>query len=141
MLLARQAAELESLEQRLAAVEAEAKRVNDEVEAIAASSRELFLLRAERAASVFPLAVWAELTRIVPDGAWLAGILIDGNEVTIDGNAGSAERLIALIDNSPFFEQVSFTGPVTKLPGGDTDRFSIRFRLTKPIATAELASP
>jgi general secretion pathway protein L len=120
MLLARQAAELESLEQRLAAVQAEAKRVNDEVEAIAASSRELFLLRAERAASVFPLAVWAELTRIVPDGAWLAGILIDGNEVTIDGNAGSAERLIALLDDSPVFEQVTFTGPVTKKPGGAT---------------------
>lgn len=140
-LFARQAAELEVLEQRLTVAQAEAKRVRDEVDTITASSHELSLLRSERAASVFSLAVWAELTRIVPDGAWLSGIVINGSEVTIDGNAGSAERLVALIDDSPLFEQVSFTGPVTKLQGGDTDRFSIRFRLTKPIATAELASP
>ncbi|MFL5258595.1 MAG: PilN domain-containing protein [Hyphomicrobiales bacterium] len=141
MLLAHQTVELEILDQRLISAQAEAKRVREEVDAITASSHELSLLRSERAASVFSLAVWAELTRIVPDRAWLTGILIDGSEVTIDGNAVSAERLVALIDDSPLFEKVSFTGPVIKLPGGDTDRFSIRFRLAKPIATAELAPP
>jgi general secretion pathway protein L len=135
----RQAAELELLDERLGAAQSAAKKVRDEIDAIESSSQRIAGLRKETLNAPSPLGVWTELTRLLPDTAWLAGLSISERSVSIDGTAESAEDLIALLDGSPLFERVAFTGPVTKMPGGRLDRFSITFDLSKPAAVGGLA--
>jgi len=134
--LSRQASQLALLDERLLQAQAQAKKVRDELDAIESSSQSIAALRKERLDGPSPLAVWAELTRLLPDNAWLADMAISQSGVTIDGTAQSAENLIALLDGSPMFEDVAFTGPVTKTPGGKLDRFSISLTLSKPATVA-----
>jgi general secretion pathway protein L len=140
VMLSRQAAELELLDRRLEAAEVEAKKVHVEIDAIESSSQRIVALRREKLSSPSLLALWAELTRLLPDSAWLTGISVRESTVTIDGTAQSAETLIAALDGSPLFEAVAFTGPVTKLPGGKLDRFTVTFNLSQPTATTGLAA-
>jgi len=140
IVLSRQAAEIALLDERLGQVQAEARKVRDEVDAIEGSSQRIAGLRKEKLGSPSPLAVWSELTRLLPDTAWLAGLSINETGVTLDGTAQSAEDLITTLDGSPLFEKVAFTGPVTKMPGGKLDRFSISLTLSKPASLLGLAT-
>jgi general secretion pathway protein L len=130
LVFSRQAAELELLDGRLQESRAQAQIVLERIDAIQSSSRRIAELKGRKLESPSPHAIWMELTRLLPDTAWLNGLAIDEGLVTIDGTARSAEGLIAAIDRSPLFESVAFTGPVTKMPGGKLDRFLIAFSLS-----------
>lgn len=82
-------------------------------------------------AQVVPVVrVWEELTRILPDDAWLTDIAVDGDMLTITGfAAASAAALIATLDASELFSAPSFTSPVVRIPGQSGERFEIRLRV------------
>jgi len=80
--------------------------------------------------SVPVVRVWEELTRILPDDAWLTDISIDGDMLTITGFAAkSAAALIATLDASELFSAPNFTSPVVRIPGQSGERFEIRLRV------------
>ncbi|MGK6317752.1 PilN domain-containing protein [Neorhizobium sp. DT-125] len=74
--------------------------------------------------------VWEELTRVLPDDAWLTDVTIDGDTMTITGFAAqSAASLIATLDGSDLFSEPSFISPVLRIPGQSGERFEIRLRV------------
>ncbi|MCC2613767.1 PilN domain-containing protein [Neorhizobium sp. Rsf11] len=74
--------------------------------------------------------VWEELTRVLPDDAWLTDVSVDGDTMTIIGFAAqSAASLIATLDASDLFSQPSFISPVVRIPGQAGERFEIRLRI------------
>jgi general secretion pathway protein L len=86
--------------------------------------------RKGKAQSVPVVRVWEELTRILPDNAWLTDIAIDGDAVTITGFAAeSAAALIATLDASGLFSAANFISPVVRIPGQSGERFEIRLRV------------
>jgi general secretion pathway protein L len=86
--------------------------------------------RKGKAQSVPVVRVWEELTRILPDDAWLTDIAIDGDMLTITGFAAeSAAALIATLDASQLFSAPNFTSPVVRIPGQSGERFEIRLRV------------
>ncbi len=86
--------------------------------------------RKGKAQSVPVVRVWEELTRILPDDAWLTDIVIDGDMLTITGFATeSAAALIATLDASELFSAPNFTSPVVRIPGQSGERFEIRLRV------------
>jgi general secretion pathway protein L len=86
--------------------------------------------RRGKAQSVPVVRVWEELTRILPDNAWLTDIVIDGDAVTITGFAAeSAAALIATLDASGLFSAANFISPVVRIPGQSGERFEIRLRV------------
>ncbi|WP_172724546.1 PilN domain-containing protein [Neorhizobium tomejilense] len=86
--------------------------------------------RKGKAQSVPVVRVWEELTRILPDNAWLTDIAIDGDMVTITGFAAqSAAALIATLDSSGLFSAANFISPVVRIPGQSGERFEIRLRV------------
>jgi len=86
--------------------------------------------RKGKAQSVPVVRVWEELTRILPDDAWLMDISIDGDMLTITGFAAeSAAALIATLDASELFSAPNFTSPVVRIPGQSGERFEIRLRV------------
>jgi len=135
----RQAAQLDDLDGRIEIAQKKALDVRKRLAVMESSSQRIVELKQAKLSAPSLLAVWEELTRLVPDTAWVSTLSIDRMQVTIEGNARVPEELITLLDASPLFEAVSFNAPVTKLPGNDMTRFVIRLSLSKPLEVSSAA--
>lgn len=97
--------------ERLAAELAQKKRLMETIDTI-------------EKVEVRPLPVMRELTERLPQDAWLRTLSMDKQGIEITGQAGAANQLIPLLENSPFLARVEFTAPVTK--AGDKEQFRIK---------------
>ena len=70
-----------------------------------------------------------ELTDLVPADAYLTSLNLRQGRLTLEGSARSASDLIAALEKSKHFRNVSFTSPTTK--AGDKERFSIVAEVAK----------
>lgn len=72
------------------------------------------------------LQIVEELSRLLPDGAWVQTFISEADTIRIEGQAQSAEPLILLLEASPLFRDVKFTSPVFKAAGeSSTVQFSM----------------
>ncbi len=120
---------------RLQALSSEVKKKADAVkklehkfELLTTTSR--FLIEKKKTSPV-TVAVLAELTRLLPDDAWLYQFELNGKEVLIQGEASASSAIIGLIEASPLFRNVTFRSPVTqnRVTGGE------RFNLAAEVQT------
>ena len=75
-----------------------------------------------------------ELTRLIPDTAWITDLRIDGATVDISGLAASAVALVPTLERSTFFVDATLTAPLTFDQSQDKERFSIRVRFRTTVA-------
>ena len=75
-----------------------------------------------------------ELTRLLPQDTWVQQLNLNGNTLQIQGDTGSASKLIGLIENSRVLSGASFTAPLTKGAGENTEHF----QLSAQVETASL---
>lgn len=75
-------------------------------------------------------AVLSELTRIVPDDAWLQLFRFSASEIQLAGVAGSGSTLAAVLEQSPLFERVTLSSTMSDGVGTGQDRFEISLRTT-----------
>jgi hypothetical protein len=66
--------------------------------------------------------VLAELTRLIPDEAYISQVQINEDEVRIDGFALSVAELVVALNRSSLFSKVEFLSPITV--GPDNERNS-----------------
>ncbi|MCK1643016.1 PilN domain-containing protein [Bradyrhizobium sp. 157] len=85
----------------------------------------LFAMKAEPGI----LAVWDELSRILPDHTFLTETRIADGTVTLSGFSADAARLVRLIDQSPLFSGATLTSAITPDANERKERFSIAFKL------------
>jgi general secretion pathway protein L len=108
------------------------ERLQKQKEGLAKEVAELEKFRSEEASKIEML---KELTRLLPDTAWIWNLKYNGKEIDISGYADSASDLIPLLDKSPLFEKVEFLTPVTRerlmRPEGpqEKERFRIKAKL------------
>jgi Tfp pilus assembly protein PilN len=96
----------------------EVKALQADVERL---QRELDTLSEGQEPRVTPLL--KDLTELVPNDAYLTGMNLRGDKLSIDGQARSASDLITALEKSKHFKNVTFSSPTTKQ--GDKERFSI----------------
>ena len=94
------------------------------------------LLQGQRQDIALRLKAWKELTRLVPDTAWLQTLHFKDNQVTASGQAQSASGILQAINQSPHFQQPEFITAITKNKQG-REAFQIRMRLRETPARAE----
>jgi general secretion pathway protein L len=70
-----------------------------------------------------------KLTALLPDTVWLTNFSIEGNRISIAGEAQSAAPLISILENSENFANATFSSPVTREAKADRERFSIELSL------------
>lgn len=70
-----------------------------------------------------------ELTRLVPDQAYVVQLTLRGNEIELHGFAQDAARVIRLLDRSALFRAPHFLAPITQDPGQGAERFHIAVAL------------
>jgi general secretion pathway protein L len=129
--LDRVAGAIRSLEPEVKAVE----RLQGE---LAQKKRLLETLDAIEKGDLHPLPVMKELTERLPQDAWLRTLSMDRQGLEITGQAGAANQLIPLLENSPSLARVEFTAPVTK--AGDKEQFRIKASWKAPVRPPETAA-
>src|SRR5450759_834067 len=78
----------------------------------------LTLLGDNRNAATVPIEILNELTRLLPDDAWLQELQYDGETLSLGGFAKSASPLLQALANSPYFENPQFLSAIAKLQDG-----------------------
>jgi Tfp pilus assembly protein PilN len=125
-------------ELRLGRLQRENQKIQPAVEALRREDTELGRLRKEIAfysdlkqKRGLVTRILDELSRIVPDSAYVSNLRYRENTVEMQGSAENASSLIPLLERSPVFENVAFNAPSTR--GRDSkETFSIKADIEKP---------
>jgi general secretion pathway protein L len=129
--LHRQRSTLADLNDQIAATRADAEESRASREQLDQLSQTGTFLFAEKARRPMATDVLAELTRLVPDEAYLNQLDLQEGQVELHGTAATASDLIGLLDQSPLFRAPQFRSPVTQ----DVDDGAERFHLSVEFAT------
>ena len=113
-------------EEALLAGSREAKAVRQSASAAEQTTAQLRQVRMRKRDAVPVVAIWEEVTRILPDGTWLTELRIDEGKVRIDGQSANASELIGALARSPLFSNVAFASPVTRDQQRGFERFQIQ---------------
>lgn len=71
-----------------------------------------------------------ELTDRLPDDTWIQNLEYSEGQVDLSGESGQATALIALLEEAPGIDGVSFKSPVTQVARTGKERFNIAFRFS-----------
>jgi len=129
---------------RLDQAVAEARQRVQRVDALRTQIAERRRLRddvASRRAGLPLVALLDELTRRIPDEAWLDSIEVRGSALTLSGHAPAAVRLVAAIEASPLLTEAQFRSPVTRDRSSGRERFDMQVKLRGAAALADRAPP
>jgi general secretion pathway protein L len=72
-----------------------------------------------------------DLTRILPDGAWVEQLEVKSGQVRIRGQAEEASALIGQVEASRFFQGATFISPVTSDRRTGKDRFYLSAQIAR----------
>jgi general secretion pathway protein L len=125
----RQDEALTQLEEETNTARKEAQTARKRVQEADSLSERIDFLRLRRAEGVRVIALWEELTRRLPDSAWLTDLKVENDTILIDGYARSASELVGLIAASSMFSGVAFSAPVVREEGRASERFQIRMKI------------
>ena len=126
---------LQNLKEQSSKLRASAQLQKDALAKSKASFAEIVNYQKLRAEAVSRVTVLEELTRLLPDSAWVTDLRIDGETVDISGLAVSAAALVPLLERSKYFVDATSTASLTFDPREDKERFAIRARI-RPVASA-----
>jgi general secretion pathway protein L len=107
----------------------EAQAVRKRLQDADSLSQRIGVLRLRRAEGVRLIALWEEVTRLLPDTAWLTDVRVENDVLWIDGYARSASELVGIIASSPMFSGVALSAPVTREEPRASERFQIRMKI------------
>jgi general secretion pathway protein L len=119
------------LEARIAAARGEAEaslKLREQLEQVNAGTN---FLEAEKARVPMTTLILAEVTRVVPDQAYLLRLDWHDGMLQLEGLAEGAASLIGLLDGSPMFGAPQFRSPVTPDRRTALERFHVSVELTR----------
>jgi general secretion pathway protein L len=119
------------LEAQVAAARAEAEaslKLRERLEQVSASTD--FLAAEKRRVPMTGL-ILAEITRVVPDQAYLSQLDWRDGTLQLEGLAAAATSLVGLLDSSPMFGAPQFRSPVTPDSRTELERFHVAVELTR----------
>lgn len=132
----RQEQEIESLDAAIAEASTRAASARRIADRAATDSRLLATLREERAKNPTFVELWAEVSRILPDGAFASELRLSerregGRSMELIGFAESAASLPALFDRSSLFSDAKLTAPITPDPTEKRESFSLQANIRR----------
>jgi general secretion pathway protein L len=110
MSLALRTHQISKLEDSIADLQDEARSVMRIKEQIADMGEAAGFLARRRAEAPLAIEVLADVTRIIPDDTYLDRLVISKSNVQMQGKSQNAQRLIELVNESPYFDDAAFRG-------------------------------
>lgn len=70
-----------------------------------------------------------ELAMLLPDDSWIDDLSIRPDGIRLHGQSADATALLDRFRNDPLFQDVRFTAPILRTPGGSTENFTLALTL------------
>lgn len=103
--------------------------VRRQLDSQARDTAALAIVDKQKAQAVPVVLIWEELTRLLPDTAWITDLSFSRDGLTFSGSSVAAAGLIPILDASPLFQDATFVSPVVRMPGEKGERFAIRLKV------------
>jgi general secretion pathway protein L len=132
-------AALARLEAETAAAKAKAFATKRSLTGVEASLAEIAELRRLKTAKPPVIRVLDELTRLLPDSAWVSSLKIEGDAIEITIVAPTSGELLSSLGRSSLFSAADLTAPVTYDPAGHSERATVRLTLRPAASSARPA--
>lgn len=113
-------------------LEARARQVREALNERETRMAVLGSLREKVAESRTATETWEEISRVLPDNAWLTDMTVTADTVRLTGFARPAAAIVAPLEGSSMFDKVEFTAPVVRVPGQPGQRFTLQMEFAKP---------
>ncbi|MCH9698632.1 MAG: PilN domain-containing protein [Gammaproteobacteria bacterium] len=116
---------IKELEQEMARIGKDANEVQTLKKSVETQMHETnFLLSKKRSEPVL-VYMLDDLTKRMPNGTWLTYLQYKNGNLQVRGESADASSLIAVIEDSPLFQNTRFVSPVTRNSASNTDRFQL----------------
>lgn len=126
-LAARQDRALAGLDEKLTEARAAAAKARNAGDAASTAKSRISAIRGIKRTHPSVLQVWEDLTRALPDSAWLVEFKLNGATGRVSGYADSAAPLINALESTAGFSDVSFAAPVTLDRRQSREKFTMTF--------------
>jgi general secretion pathway protein L len=130
---------LAGLETETAAAKTKAFAAKRSLTNVEASLAEIAELRRLKTAKPPVIRVLDELTRLLPDTAWVSNLKIEGEALEVTIVAPSTGELLSSLGRSSLFTAADLTAPVTYDPAGQSERATVRLTLRPAAPSARPA--
>lgn len=142
----RQSAEAEALDAQIADMSARAAHVRQVADRAGKESRLLATLRESRLKNPTLTDLWEEISRLMPDSAYLTDFHLSEAKngergVDLAGFAQSAVGLPLLFNQSRYFSEAALTAPITSDPKEKRESFSLRVKTRTTSAVTAPGAP
>jgi general secretion pathway protein L len=128
--LQRQRSTLAKLEAQVTAARAEAEESLTMRDRLGQLTKSAQFLVADKSRQPLVIQVLDELTRLVPDQAYIIQFELHDQTVEVQGFAATASDLIGVLEQSPLFKAPQFRSPVTQDRRSGAERFHVSVDLT-----------
>ncbi len=119
----------QQLASEIAQKQKSALEVRRQLDSQAKEMAALTIVDKQKAHAVPAVLIWEELTRLLPDTAWITDLSFNRDGLTFSGSSVAAASLIPILDASPLFQDATFVSPVVRMPGEKGERFAIRLKV------------
>ncbi|CAN7655249.1 PilN domain-containing protein [Pararhizobium sp. LjRoot235] len=117
----------EKLDTEISEADTRAHAARSKYDQYAKKIKQLQMLRTKQAETLEVVQAWEELSRILPDTAFLTDLVVKNETMEITGFSETPAALISSMEKSPLFQRAQFASPVVKIPGFSGDHFLISF--------------
>ncbi|MBL6986092.1 MAG: pilus assembly protein PilM [Methylobacter sp.] len=128
-----------ALQEKIAAIEKDAKGVKALQMEIDAMIEETQLLIAEKSTVPMVIDILNTLSALIKDDTWLAYAQYSDGHLQIQGESPAASTLIGVLEDSKLFDNARFVSPVTQDKSSGQERFQITVDVTPTIAPSSIA--
>ncbi len=117
---------VEALEREIAARKSEVRQVEALQKERLVLEKELHTIYRFKTGRPMVMDLYKELTRLLPNNAWLARVRITDATIDIDGYAATTTDLLPKLEASRYFQKVEFASPTFRDVRLNADRFAIK---------------
>jgi general secretion pathway protein L len=131
------------LEAQTDAAKAKALAVRRALTRVESTLAEVAALRQLKSAKAPVVAIVDELSRLLPDGAWISALKLEGPTLDVTVVAPSTTELLNLFSGSALFTAADLAAPVVYDPAGKAERATIRLSVkpATPPGTSAAGGP
>lgn len=122
---------LQSIESQISSIEEKASAVLQERKRLDQMEKERVFFADFQGRSSIAIKVLSELSRSLPDEAWLVNFTIDDRGlIEIEGFAKKTSDMVIALEKTGLFQNISFTSPIVSKEG--EERFAIKMEVSLP---------
>ena len=124
---------IEDLDARIGISQSVAVSVRDELDEVIKTQSRKSDVQDRLLLNVAFTQIWDEITRILPNSAWLEELEVNERKVKIIGISKSSAIILPIIEQSKLFENAKFEAPVAYDARLSAERFNIAFNVVQSV--------